>query len=89
MEQVTVHNVSMDELRNEIRQIFKEELGKSREEKDVWVSGEKEAAKILGLSVGWVSKMVQSGKLEGCYIRIGNKKLNFNITQIRNIMLNK
>lgn len=89
MNQVTVHNVSMDELRNEIRQILKEELCNSREEKDLWVSGEKEAAKILGLSVGWISKMVQSGKFEGCYIRIGDKKLNFNITQIRKLMLKK
>lgn len=86
MNQVTVHNVSMDELRNEIRQILKEELGNSREEKDVWVSGEKDAAQILGISVGTISSMVQSGKLEGCYARIGLKKLIFNISKIRAIM---
>ena len=89
MEMVQVHNISFDELRNEIRKIIRSELENSREEKDLWVSGEKDAAKTLGLSVGWISKMVQSGKLEGCYIRIGDKKLNFNITKIRNLMLNK
>jgi hypothetical protein len=86
MNQVTVHNVSIDELHNEIRQILKEELGKSRESKEIWVSGEKDAAQILGISVGTISSMVQSGKLEGCYARIGLKKLNFNISKIRAIM---
>lgn len=70
-------------------QILKEELGKSRESKEIWVAGEKDAAQMLGLSVGWLSKMVQGGKLEGCYARIGEKKLNFNITKIRNVMSNK
>lgn len=86
MNQVTIINVTLDELRNEIRQILKEELCNSREEKDVWVSGEKDAAQILGISVGTISSMVQSGKLEGCYARIGLKKLNFNISKIRAIM---
>lgn len=86
MNQVTIINVTLEELRNEIRQILKEELCNSRESKEIWVSGEKDAAQILGVSVGTISSMVQSGKLEGCYARIGLKKLNFNISKIRAIM---
>ena len=89
MDVVQVHNISFDELRKEMRALLREELKASKEETDIWVAGEKDAAKILGLSVGWLSKMVQAGKLEGCYARIGEKKLNFNITRIRNVMSNK
>lgn len=89
MDVVQVHNISFDELRKEMRALLREELKASKEETDIWVAGEKDAAQMLGLSVGWLSKMVQGGKLEGCYARIGEKKLNFNITKIRNVMSNK
>lgn len=86
MNKITIDNITLAELRNEIRLILREELAASREERDIWVSGEKDAAQFLGISVGTISSMVQSGKLEGCYARIGLKKLNFNISKIRAIM---
>ena len=86
METVQIHDISFDELRMEIRKIIRSELELAREEKDLWVAGEKDAAKALGVSVGTVCKLVQDGTLEGCYARIGQKKLNFNITAIRKQM---